>query len=303
MAHLNPNLKWTLVITIGMALSACASKPQRNLASSNPGITETPYAFALGKIQQAQIPNAFAQQILKRYKPADRDQIVDLNVLGFLRKADFSHHYSPDAVKRCQVFLKQHKNSMAAAEKRYNVPKEVIVALLWVETKLGKLLGSQQVGHVYFHLLQADHPEVMQNTLNTANRMPASALREPDKIADLVEQRSKTKAAWALVELQALYELQKQGVKNPGAVRGSFAGAFGISQFIPSSYLAWTKDRPFGNKKLNLFSHRDAIYSVAHYLHDKGWKEGDVASHKDALFKYNRSMDYVDVILKIANAI
>ncbi len=70
---------------------------------------------------------------------------------------------------------------------------------------------------------------------------------------------------------------------------------------MPSNALKLAKD---GNKdgKINLFSHADAIFSVANYLKHHGWKPG-IARQKqhEVLFRYNHSNYYVDTLLKISD--
>jgi membrane-bound lytic murein transglycosylase B len=81
---------------------------------------------------------------------------------------------------------------------------------------------------------------------------------------------------------------------------GSFAGALGISQFIPSSVLRFAQD---GNKdgQINLFDHEDAIMSIAYYLKQHGWKPGLSRNEQFRIvLTYNHSEYYAETILKVA---
>jgi membrane-bound lytic murein transglycosylase B len=217
--------------------------------------------------------------------------------LGFLGKANYSDHYSSTAVKKCREFVRKNKKRLKRAEKKYGIPKEVIAALLWVETKHGKRTGSYNIGHVYFSLLQADHPEVLAATLRSlAQRSPASMDENKQKVID----RSIAKSQWALEQLKDLSELYKRSPRKAATLKGSYAGAFGLPQFIPSSYLQWARSTKKGREP-NLFNTGDAIQSVAFYLSSNGWKKSDPATYQPALFHYNRAQGYVDVILHIAS--
>ena len=83
-------------------------------------------------------------------------------------------------------------------------------------------------------------------------------------------------------------------------VYGSYAGAMGIAQFIPSSILQLAKD---GNKdgRVDLYNHTDAIASIANYLKHYGWHPGiDGKKAYKVLYHYNHSSYYVDTLLMVA---
>lgn len=270
-------------------------------AGAIPQNAVSPRDLALQRLLKEGFSHRFIQVLNESYVEEDRDRIVELNILGFLARADYSGHYSARAIRKCREFLKKYGSTLRAAERLYKVPPEVIAALLWVETKHGLLLGRFPVTSVYFSLLQADHPEVMEKTLASAKtRVPAS---DPDP-AEKVRERSQAKAQWALGELKSLERIYKKSERNKAhAIRrlvGSYAGAFGIPQFIPTSYLRWAASQ---NHDPDLFEMRDAIFSVASYLSANGWKKSSPKSHREALFHYNRSQGYGEVILKIAKEV
>ena len=86
-------------------------------------------------------------------------------------------------------------------------------------------------------------------------------------------------------------------------IDGSYAGAMGIPQFMPSNALTLAKDGN-GDGKVDLYNHADAIFSVANYLTHHGWKPGITRQkqHK-VLFMYNHSNYYVDTLLKISDTL
>ncbi|OFZ19116.1 MAG: hypothetical protein A2X94_10225 [Bdellovibrionales bacterium GWB1_55_8] len=282
------SLRWQWIILLLIAPIAVESSVETNAL--------TPKEHALKKIKEAGISDSLVAALEQAYLPEQRDRIVELNVLGFLSKGDYSGHYSKRAVQKCREFIARYQRKLKQVEARSGVPKEVIAALLWVETKHGTQTGRYPVANVYFSLLQADHPEVMKATLSALrNRAPASVTEHRQKVID----RSIAKSNWALTELKSLSEIHRKNPRSVSMLFGSYAGAFGIPQFIPSSYLQWA--RPNQSKGgADLFKMEDAIQSVAFYLKSNGWKPVDVPSQTDALFHYNRAQGYVEVILKIA---
>ena len=87
---------------------------------------------------------------------------------------------------------------------------------------------------------------------------------------------------------------------DPLAATGSYAGAVGICQFMPSNILAYGQDGN-GDGRIDLFDHADAIASIARYLKNYGWRPGieKEAAYK-AVWSYNRSSYYVNTVLKVA---
>jgi membrane-bound lytic murein transglycosylase B len=89
----------------------------------------------------------------------------------------------------------------------------------------------------------------------------------------------------------------RQGI-DPFTVAGSIRGAFGLSQFLPSSFLAFAVD---GNAdgRIDLDDPEDAIPSIANFLRKSGWDK-DSSSHYRAVMAYNHSRLYADTVLSYA---
>jgi membrane-bound lytic murein transglycosylase B len=260
--------------------------------------TLSPVAHAVEKLRASGASEEWIAFLKKNHAPEDRDRIVELNVLGFLGKADYSSHRSKRALRKCKAFLRKYRVELARAEARHGVPREVIAALLWVETKHGTHIGKHSIADVYFSLLQADHPDVIKATFAAlSQRAPAG---ESEYHAKILE-RSSAKAAWALAELASLEKIRRLRPNHSAIIKGSYAGAFGIPQFIPSSYLRWATKMGKGKRLADLFKMGDAIQSVAFYLKSNGWKTSDAEARRKALYHYNRADAYGEVILKIAH--
>jgi membrane-bound lytic murein transglycosylase B len=192
-------------------------------------------------------------------------------------------------------YMKEHQEALALAEKTYAVDKEVITAIILVETKLGTFVGKKSV----------------INTLATLSAMRDEAPRQAiwDNLPDddrrmsrkKFEKKADQKASWAYRELKAFLTYTEKAGMDPTTIKGSYAGAMGISQFMPSNIEPYGRD---GNAdgQVDLFVHADAISSVASYLKHYGWKPG--LSREQAfkvVYHYNHSKYYVNTILDVAD--
>ena len=197
------------------------------------------------------------------------------------------------SIQRARKYMETHQVDLEAAERSYGVDQKIITAILLVETQLGTMLGKRSVLNTLSTLAALAEPS-SRDRLWTA--VP-KANRPNHK--DFVRW-SKKKSRWAYSELKAFIEYTNREGIDPVKVTGSFAGALGIAQFMPTSILGYAKD---GNRDgtVNLFDHADAIASVASYLKRNGWHPNikTKSAHK-VIYRYNRSNYYVDIILKIS---
>jgi membrane-bound lytic murein transglycosylase B len=115
-----------------------------------------------------------------------------------------------------------------------------------------------------------------------------------------IEQRAQQKAAWAYQELKSLLTIARTQSIDPLSIRGSWAGAFGMSQFLPSSYAQFARD---GNADgtINLHDRYDAMTSVATYLKSHGWTLDATEARQKAIIRtYNNSGAYSEAVLQLA---
>jgi membrane-bound lytic murein transglycosylase B len=207
----------------------------------------------------------------------------------------YQYAYNAIALKKSTEFLMEHDSLLRAVERRYNVPKEALASIMWVETRFGDFLGSYHVPSVYLSFALVTQPEYLQKNKDRLKTGFTGTDEEWVAIETKLEEKSQRKASWAMKELLAL---QKMYVTNPPSVldlRGSWAGAFGLSQFLPSSYLKLAVD---GNNDgvVNLFDVADAAHSVGNYLSAAGWSKAKKAQHR-AVYNYNHSDAYVNAVL------
>ena len=134
--------------------------------------------------------------------------------------------------------------ALTRAEARYGVPPEIVTAIVGVETFYGRLTGSFKVIDA-LATLSFDFP---------SGRSDRSAFYRDELGAFL---------RWCAAEK-----------RDPQSVLGSFAGAIGLPQFMPSSILKYAVDFD-GDGRIDLNTHGDDVVgSVAHYLAEFGWQRG-----------------------------
>lgn len=247
------------------------------------------------------IDSSFVYNIFSNPDINFNEKFVKINVTGYLKKADYSQHYDNNSIEKSLEFIEKYSDILLACEQKYKVPKEVITAIIWIETKHGDFLGNNNILSVYLSTAMADREEYI--TLNK------KILREDfsgteNELAELdrkIEIRAVKKSKWAISEIKSLakmYHDLKMDVLN---IRGSWAGAFGLTQFLPSSYLRCAVDGN-GDRVIDLFNIDDAIYSVANYLKMAGWSK-DTDDMKKAVHSYNNSNEYVKAVLILTEKI
>ena len=257
--------------------------------------------WSLQQLKKKKINSSFLKILKKNYDKKSFTSVIRLNTLGFLSPPNHMSLVSDEAVMKSLDFLNQNKTSFDIALKEYTVPPEIITSLLWVETRHGKITGTFHVPSVYLHLLQLSRQKNQNYLFKIARKSTSSHGISSKDLRKKIKERSIWRAKWALEELIALEKMHHAKQKDLKNLKGSFAGAFGLPQFIPSSYRAFacsSADRP-----PNLFTHEDSIQSVARYLMVHGWDNLNTEHQINSLMKYNNSRDYAESIIELAKKI
>jgi len=156
-----------------------------------------------------------------------------------------------------RAFLAAHREELLRVQARTGVPAEIIVAIIGVETSYGKNAGSYRVLDALYTL---------------AFRYPRSG--DPAKL-----EREVRRELFFRDELGQLFALGREENLDITTLIGSYAGAMGMGQFMPSSYRQFAVDGD-GDGKRNLFTDYDDVFSsIANYFVKKGgWvRDGLVA--------------------------
>jgi len=211
-------------------------------------------------------------------------------------RLNYNQYLRPSVILMAKKYMKVHLSDLEAAEKRYGVDKEIITAIILIETNLGTLLGKSPVFSTLATMASLAEPQLKEKLWR---RIPAKRRLTRKRYDKKVQQ----KAEWAYDELKAFITYTSLEKIDPYRIYGSYAGAMGIAQFMPSNIMPLGRDGD-NDGRVDLFNHADAIASIANYLKHYGWRSGINA--KDAykvVFKYNHSKPYVKTILAIAKSL
>jgi membrane-bound lytic murein transglycosylase B len=153
----------------------------------------------------------------------------------------------PQRIQAGLRFWQTHRSALERAEREFGVPASVVVAIIGVETFYGQYTGNFRVidalATLAFHF-PAAHP------------------------------RAAARESFFKGELEQFLLLTSRSGADPMSIRGSFAGAMGLPQFMPSSWARHAVDFD-GNGRIDLFgSPQDAIGSVANYFKAFDWRPG-----------------------------
>lgn len=222
---------------------------------------------------------------------------LEINIKHVEKPAHYGRFVQPAYVKIGHEFVQQYFGFMKEIEAGYGVPAEVITAILLVESDLGQKKGKYRVFNVLATVATADTPANIEANYQRLKE------RFPDLKREDVVKRAERRSRWAYKELVSLMRSTQITGIDPLEMKGSWAGAFGIPQFLPSSFLAYAADGN-GDGVLDLNDLYDAVASVANYLKNLGWKAGmDDRQKRAVIWKYNHSELYVDAVLASAELI
>jgi len=140
-------------------------------------------------------------------------------------------------------FWNRHQRALKAASQQYGIPEEIIVAIIGVETLYGRNTGKH----------------------NVLRSLTTLAMDFPKRQSFYTEELD-----------HYLRLIREEKIPNPASLKGSYAGAMGLGQFISSSYRNFAIDFN-GDGHKDLWHPEDAIGSVANYFSRHGWKpNGDI---------------------------
>jgi membrane-bound lytic murein transglycosylase B len=208
----------------------------------------------------------------------------------------YTQFLSPEAILLSKKFLRQNLKILRQMEDQFHVEKEVAVAILLVESRFGENIGKYRVIPTLASLSLIDSQEnLLINYLNLWRI-------DSELSYEWIEERAKRKSDWAYHELKCFLRIVRHEKIDPFEIFGSSAGALGMAQFTPSSYLAYAHNKK--GFKTWLLSKNAAIFSIGNYLRSHGWKKDlSFKKKKRILWYYNHSEPYVETVLKVAQRI
>jgi membrane-bound lytic murein transglycosylase B len=148
---------------------------------------------------------------------------------------------TPKRIADGRAFLAEHRAALARVAAQTGVPAEVVVAIIGVETNYGAISGNYRVLDALYTL----------------------AFHYPKR------------APFFRGELQQFFPLLQEEGLDARQLKGSYAGAMGWGQFMPSSYRAYARDGD-GDGRRDLFGSKPDIFaSIANYFVAHGWQRGE----------------------------
>jgi membrane-bound lytic murein transglycosylase B len=175
--------------------------------------------------------------------------------------------FKPASIAAGKKILADNRDLFEQIENHYGVPANYIVAIIRIETNFKEHLGKYSVFNALYTMAMLD------------------------KRAKRVEMAHRELVAWV--------KMCRQKGMDPFTMKGSWAGAFGIPQFMPSSYTIFAVDHD-GDGKADLYDYPDAFASIANYLHHMGWKTGNERKMRRAVYCYNHEQAYVNAVFAYA---
>jgi membrane-bound lytic murein transglycosylase B len=192
-----------------------------------------------------QIKQGFSQQEIEAFlnESTYTQEVIDAITKPWEAKP--WHQYYPIFLTEKRLakgleFWHENADTIAKAANKFNVDPQIIVAIIGIETFYGGYMGNYRV----------------QDALYTLGFYYAP------------------RATFFRSEYGNLMSLIKEEQLDNASLKGSYAGAMGFGQFIPSSYRHYSVDFSGDGRRDLLTSKADAIGSVANYFHQHGWQRG-----------------------------
>lgn len=205
-------------------------------------------AFAAALAEDRNLPLDLVERALReaRYSPTVAKAVLPPATPGQRSWPRYrARSVEPQRIDAGARFWRTHQQELARAEQRYGVPASVIVAIIGVETMYGRQMGS-------FRVLDA---------LNTLGfHYPPEAPRD--------------RSAYFRAELGEFIAFALQSGVDPATIRGSYAGAIGLPQFMPGSIRRFAVTASGQGQPDLINNPADAIASVANFLVEHGWQTG-----------------------------
>ena len=231
--------------------------------------------------------SAKIQELVSRYpdKPAQP--------FSYNPRAIHWAYFKDKVISRARSYLRENSELLDKISKEYCVPKEVIVSILLVETRLGDFVGGRAAfnslaGMALCTDLETIRPYLPRKLITAKNQ-------------DYARTVCRQKSDWAYDELKALILYTSSAGLDPLSLRGSVYGAIGICQFMPSNIFFYGVDAD-NDGRIDLFSKADALTSVANYLRGHGWQCAmDKPDKIRVIFDYNHSSAYANTVLVLSD--
>ncbi|PKN18604.1 MAG: hypothetical protein CVU71_14085 [Deltaproteobacteria bacterium HGW-Deltaproteobacteria-6] len=230
-------------------------------------------SFLRAGISQADIDEIFSDERIELYHNIYPPPVANGGGTKKKKLSYFDEEFGllkPESIESGKKLIAANKELFEKIESLYGVPASYIVSIIRIETAFKEHLGKYGVF----------------NSLYTMSMLSKRAKR--------VQMANRELVVWV--------KMCKRKGMDPFAMKGSWAGAFGIPQFMPSSYIIFAVDNN-GDGIIDLHDYPDAFASIANYLHRVGWKTGNERKMRRAVYSYNHEKAYVNAVFAYAESI
>ena len=228
-------------------------------------------------------------------------ELYNSQILQKKKKVKPLKHYrgivNQENAKACRDFIQANHMAFKLAEQQYGVSPSIAVSLLFVETRLGKVLGDIPE-NAFYTLASMAVSRSLESIDSWLEKLPGYE-QHTDWFVTTLNKR----ADWAYVEVRALVRYMLQNRIAPQNLPGSIYGAVGLCQFMPSNITIYGADGD-GDGRVDLFTVPDATASLAKYLDKHGWRSGlSYKQQHKVLMTYNHSVTYANTILDLGQLV
>ena len=234
------------VIAMLVACSAPALAAEEEISFDPQRNTQTQQL--VDELAQQGVPSEWLEQALMQANY--RQEVLDAMAGAAERRLRWFEYrdifLTEQRIEEGAAFMQEHADTLARAQSVYGVPPEVITAIIGVETYYGRHKGRHKV---------------LDSLATLAFHHPA-------------------RGEFFRGELAAFLTIAYQQEVAPSSLYGSYAGAMGYPQFIPTSYQAYAVDFDDDDKRDLWNNPVDAIGSVANYFAEHGWQRDGAIYHQ-----------------------
>lgn len=267
-------LFFTFLLILGIRVASAAEEPMPIRAGSFGKLSSeetTKFQWLKDRLGQLGVAADYIDRVFGDDRAGYYDDVIPQMTKPAEKTMTYERYRNifikPERLAEGRQFLIDHNAELQVAGTKYQVDKAALAGLIGVETRFGQHRGRYRA----------------VNALAT--------------IAMGLDRRKE----WAAKELATLLLLYKD--HDVLDVMGSYAGAIGYPQFMPTSIKAYGVDGN-GDNFVDLGNWEDAISSCANYLKKHGWKNGvaiepDSVTYK-AIYRYNPSKFYVQIVGEMA---
>ncbi len=261
-----PPMSAKLLLPLALLLGSCASAPEPE-AQTNSQVTTTPQTEVMERVVTAPAPTQTREQrfsawkadftaraVAKGYAPellartVGRAQINERAIERNDNQPEFTRPVwayiesaaSADRITRGRSELSEHSDVFDEVEARYSVPRHILTAIWGLETSYGRIMGDFDI-------------------VDSLSTFAFEGRR----------QRFGEQQLFAVLDLISAGEVREE------QLRGAWAGAMGMTQFIPTTFRDYAVDFDADGNKDLWTSERDALGSAANYLSRSGWRPGE----------------------------